>query len=248
VDHVVSRTGRFFWTNGVEYSAWPITAMFAKTIVHIDLPLTILGRTVKSWGANIALCNPGKEKIQTFLKDVDHNWKHAPLNNFTMCNLWAEGVLTAKNLFPKEFESFEFDEIQYLKSSMKELRNREALGVDVSKEIADAVRYSAKYPGLSTQLPQPTLANEKDTVTSRIRSMIGELGVRTVRDRIASRQLLQKLERGGASAGFAAVGKDFGFSEILGCTEFLSRAVAAFRSKESLNEKKPNEAVCSEVQ
>ena len=29
-DYVASRTGRFFWTNGVEYSAWPITAVFCK--------------------------------------------------------------------------------------------------------------------------------------------------------------------------------------------------------------------------
>src|SRR5512142_2108929 len=55
-DFVAARTGRFFWTNGVEYSAWPIAATFAKRIVYIDAPLVILGRTGKSWGTNIALC------------------------------------------------------------------------------------------------------------------------------------------------------------------------------------------------
>ncbi len=35
-DSVVTRTGRFFWTNGVEYSAWPIAAAFSRKIVHID--------------------------------------------------------------------------------------------------------------------------------------------------------------------------------------------------------------------
>ena len=49
-DLVASRTGRFFWTNGVEYSAWPITAIFAKRILYIEAPLTVLGRTGKSWG------------------------------------------------------------------------------------------------------------------------------------------------------------------------------------------------------
>ncbi|MGE5219465.1 MAG: glycosyltransferase family 2 protein, partial [Chloroflexota bacterium] len=66
-DQVKERTGRFFWTNGVEYSAWPITAVFAKRILFVDKPLTVLGRTGKSWGSNIALCNPGKERIEQFI-------------------------------------------------------------------------------------------------------------------------------------------------------------------------------------
>src|SRR5262245_62032581 len=35
-DSVEARTGRFFWTNGVEYSALPITAALAKRLVHLD--------------------------------------------------------------------------------------------------------------------------------------------------------------------------------------------------------------------
>ena len=222
-DYVASRTGRFFWTNGVEYSAWPITAVFAKKIVYVDVPLTVLGRTGKSWGSNIALCNPGKERIQEFIKDVDHRRKHAPLNNFTMCNLVAEGMLTAKSLFPKEFEAYEFDEVRYLRSTMAELRKRQDLGVDVSKEIKDAIGYAAKYPGLAEEIEASLQAVVKNTLKGRIRSKIGDLGARTVRDRIAAYQLAQKLEQGGACSGFSAFGKDFGFSDILGCVEFLGR-------------------------
>src|SRR5262249_42214668 len=50
-DFIQSRTGRFFWTNGVEFSAWPMTAVFARNIAFIDEPLNILGRTAKSWGS-----------------------------------------------------------------------------------------------------------------------------------------------------------------------------------------------------
>ena len=35
---------------------------------------------------------------------------------------------------------------------MAELRKRQALGVDVSKEIEDAIGYAAKYPGLMEEL------------------------------------------------------------------------------------------------
>ena len=63
----------------------------------------------------------------------------------------------------------------------------------------------------------------KNTLKGRIRSKIGDLGARTVRERIAAYQLAQKLEQGGASSGFRACGKDFGFSDILGCVEFLGR-------------------------
>jgi len=246
-DYVAKRTGRFFWTNGVEYSAWPIAALFAKNIAYVDLPLTILGRTGKSWGSNIALCNPGKERIQEFIKDVDHERRHAPLNNFTMCNLMAEGMLTAKALFPKEFEAYEFDEIKYLKKTMGELRKRQTLGVDVSNEIEDVMRYGAKYPALLRQFQALPAPAEKVTVTARIRSMIADLGVRTIRDRIEARQLVRKFERGEANSGFRASGKTFGFSDILGCTEFLSRTVIRFKRNEISGElQKRNEAMSHE--
>lgn len=226
-DYVATRTGRFFWTNGVEYSAWPITALFAKNMVYVDLPLTVLGRTGKSWGANIALCNPGKERIDEFIKDVDHERKHAPLNNFTMGNLMAEGMLTAKSLFPEEFAAYEFDEENYLRGSIAELKKRQALGVDVSKELEEAMCYAAKYPALVEELNTKPKAVEKNRLTQRIRSTIGDLGARKVRDRIAVFQLAQKLEGTGTHSGFRADGKDFGFSDILECADFLADHISS---------------------
>src|SRR5262249_11683134 len=157
--------------------------------------------------------------------DVDHERQHAALNNFTMCNLMAEGMLTAKSLFPKEFEAYEFDEVRYLRASMAELRTRQGIGVDVSKEIKDAIGYAAKYPGLAEEFRAPSEGAVKRTLKGRIRSKIGDLGARTVRERIAAYQLAQKLAQDGARSGFSAFGKDFGFSDILGCIEFLGRYV-----------------------
>jgi glycosyltransferase involved in cell wall biosynthesis len=223
-DWVVTRTGRFFWTNGVEYSAWPIAATFARKIVHIDVPLVIVGRTAKSWGSNIALCNPGKERIQEFIKDVDHERKHAPLNNFTMCNLTAEGMLTARSLFPKEFESYEFDELQYLRRTLAELRKRKALGVDVSTEMEDLRHYAAKYPGFTQEFGDHQL-NGKKRLAKQLRTAIGDLGARTLRRRLRTSQLARRLEQGGVRSGFYAAGEDFGFSNVLECAEFLSRYI-----------------------
>ena len=228
-DYVTDRTGRFFWTNGVEYSAWPITAIFAKNLVYLDLPLTILGRTGKSWGSNIALCNPGKERIEEFIKDVDHDRKHAPLNNFTMCNLMAEGMLTAKSLFREEFKAYEFDEIQYLRKTRAELGRRQALGVDVSMEIDDLIRYSAKYPSLIREFSvRENLegATRQATFIERTRSTIGDLGARPLRERIKAYQLHRRLTRGAAVLGFQASGEDFGFNDILKCAKFLTHHIA----------------------
>ena len=186
-DSVVTRTGRFFWTNGVEYSAWPIAATFSKNIVRIDAPLVVVGRTSKSWGSNIALCNPGKERIQEFIKDVDHERKHVPLNNFTMCNLMAEGMLTAKSLFPEEFKNYQFDELEYLRETLAELRRRQALGVDVSTEMDDLRCYAAKYPVFTQEfdsLEVPAITTARKRLTWRVRLAIGNLGVRTLRRRI----------------------------------------------------------------
>ena len=233
-DLVVARTGRFFWTNGVEYSAWPIAATFAKTIVHIDTPLVIVGRTAKSWGSNMALCNPGKERIHEFVKDVDHKRKHAPLNNFTMCNLMAEGMLTAKSLFPKEFESYEFDERQYLRKTWGELKRRAALGVDVSTEMDDLRTYAAKCPGFAQELDALQLNGLSDgteRVVRRLRAAIGNLGVRRLRQQIRASQLARRLEVGAIGSGFYASGDHFGFADVLGCAKFLQRAIDNCNSK-----------------
>jgi glycosyltransferase involved in cell wall biosynthesis len=226
-DSVQQRTGRFFWTNGVEYSAWPMSAVFARRIVYVDAPLNILGRTGKSWGSNTQLCNPGKERIQAFIEDIDHQWKYAPLNNFANSNLMAEGMLTAKNLFPKEFAAFEFDEVRYLRAAMSMLCDRRALGVDVTREIEETVRYAQKYPSLSEEFKRQQqstgLPRSKKAMTA-LRTAIGDLGVRKLRRRLRAHQLSQELKQVGHSS-FSAWGEDFEFRDILGCAEFVGSQV-----------------------
>jgi glycosyltransferase involved in cell wall biosynthesis len=226
-DYVERRTGRFFWTNGFEYSAFPICAVLAKRIVKIDLPLAILGRTAKTWGTNMGLCNPGKEKIQELINDVDHIRRFAPLHNFTMINLMTEGMLTAKHLFPNEFATYEFDERRYLRSTMRELRKREALGVDVSAEINETLQYSSKYPDMESDLRNTNGREEskKASLVHLIRSGIEKSLGRKVRERIHAFQLRQQLERGMAGQRFRASGDAFGFSNILECSKFFDKWV-----------------------
>ena len=223
VDRVVSRCGRFFQTNGVEYCAWPLAAVFANTILYIDAPLCICGRTGKSGGSYLRLGNPGKKLIQEFIADFEQKHEHAPLANFTYINLWAEGVLTAKARLPREFAEYEFDEAQYLRSTMMELVDRKSMGVDVRREIKKLLSYSEKYPLLMKELTLE--ASGKKTLWGRTRSTIGDLGARGLRDRIRNYQQNRKVKRGEVRSGFAVSGADFGFYDILECAEFLRRVV-----------------------
>jgi hypothetical protein len=177
----------------------------------------------------MALSNPGKERIQAFISDVDHRRKHAPLNNFTICNLMAEGMLTVKELFPAEFAAYEFDEAQYLKSSMEELLRRRSQGVDVAAEIANVIEYgAAKHPTLVEHLrrlqetPAPSVAA---LLAQRARSAARNSGIGALRRRVLNYQLARRLENGTQRTGFSASGNDFGFSDILGCAEFLGGLV-----------------------
>ena len=236
-DLIHNRTGRYFWTNGVEFSAWPMTAVFAKTIVFVDAPLTILGRTKKSWGSNMGLVNPGKEQIQAFIDDIDHERKHAPLRNFTTSNLMAEGMLTAKSLFPHEFAGYEFDEVAYLRSTIKELVNRRSMGVDVREAIDDALAYAAKDPSNLEELRRLVQASPDVTraVLKRLRGIAGNLGARALRRRVVTYRLARKLEAGKARSGFSASGDDFGFRDILGCAEFLRTQVLGDRRRRRID-------------
>jgi hypothetical protein len=183
---------------------------------------------------------------------VDQDRKHAPLSNFTMCNLMAEGMLTAKNLFPDEFANYEFDEVHYLRRTFKELRKREGLGVDVSVEMNDLRRYAVKYPALLREFDVRQRNGStpvKERLARGLRATIGDLGARAMRRRLKASQLARQLDRGELHSKFSAFGEDFGFFNVLECAKFLSRVLSkaddkadpgiAFRGEAARTEERP---------
>ena len=223
-DRVVQRIGRYFWTNGVEYSAWLMTAVLAKAIVYIDLPLAICGHTSKSWTSNISLYNPGKEPIRTLLDDIDRE-QYAPLNNVTMSNMMAEGILLAKRLFPQELGPYEFNEVNYLRGTVKELRRRRAMGVDVSAELEEAVHYAERYPSLHEELRRTEAKDRAYRWIRQLRGVVADVGGRELRRRVRAFQLRRKLGKRPVRSHVFARGKDFGFEDVLGCAAFIDRII-----------------------
>jgi glycosyltransferase involved in cell wall biosynthesis len=227
---VATRCGRFFQTNGVEYCAWPLASVSANVIVFVDAPLAICGRTYKSWGTNMVLANPGTKRIGEFVADVEQEHHFAPLRNFTMCNLRAEGILTAKSLLPNEFGAYQFDELSYLRETLAELTRRKVLGVDVSGDMDDLLQLLAKR-SYSIDALAPVRAIDGDaghrTLRRKVRRAIGALGGRRVRNwlRPASKAL-----PAGSRPGFRAAGSDSGFHDILGCAALLSRMMSTSES------------------
>jgi len=225
-DQVVRRCGRFFQTNGVEYFAWPLAAVFSRNIVYIDAPLVILGRTAKSWGSTLVLSNPGKEKIQKMIDDVAHDRDWIPLTNFTLCNLMAEGMLLGRRLFPDELRPFPFDEQQYLKNTMRELKRRRAMGVDVLREIDELLAYADKYPPLKAAFIAAG-TNGLSEHPSAVTRLARTLGLHHVRRKLDTRREVRRINRGDVKSGFVAAGADFGFDDALGCADFVSRVTAS---------------------
>jgi glycosyltransferase involved in cell wall biosynthesis len=240
-DEVVRRTGRFFRTNGVEYFAWPLAAVFCRNIAYIELPLVILGRTSKSWGANIVLTNPGKRQIEKMIADVQHDRSWIPLTNFTLANLVAEGLLRAKQLFPEELKPYPFDEQQYLRRTLKELRNRRGMGVDVDREMQELFDYADKYSLLKAELIEQ---NAKPLPReSGLRRVARKLGGGEVSRRLNAWSEVRRIKRGEVASGFAASGADFGFVDALGCAAFLSRVVSPVSAPaEGARAEKPRQA------
>jgi glycosyltransferase involved in cell wall biosynthesis len=225
-DQVVQRCGRFFQTNGVEYFAWPLAGVFSKSIVYIDAPLVILGRTAKSWGSTLVLSNPGKQQIQKMISDAAQNRDWVPLTNFTLANLMAEGMLLGKRLFPDELQPYPFDEQQYLRATMRELRRRDAIGVDVSLEKQEVLQYAGKYPSLKAELLAPA-SNGLMGHDSAVRKIARTLGLNHLNRRVAAFREVRRIKRGEVKAGFHVSGGDFGFDDALGCADFLSKVTSS---------------------
>jgi hypothetical protein len=228
--NVASRCGRFFQTNGVEYCAWPLAAMVARTIVYIDAPLAICGRTYKSWGTNMILANPGTQRIDAFIADVEQKHRFAPLRNFTMCNLRAEGILTAQSLLPAELGAYRFDELEYLRVTLAHLTGRQALGVDVSSDMQDLEQYLAKR-SLSVEslaaVPTEAVARPR-TLWRRFRTLVGDLGARRLREWVTS---APKAAPRDIHPGFRVSGTHSGFRDILGCAALLTRVLSEPRTR-----------------
>ncbi|MEO8256932.1 MAG: glycosyltransferase family A protein [Acidobacteriota bacterium] len=221
-ERVVQRSGRFFRTNGVEYFAWPLAAVFAKSLVYVDLPMVILGRTPKSWGSAIVLSNPGKEQIEKLIADVAHNREWIPLTNFTLCNLMAEGMLLAQQMFPDELRPFPFDEQYYLRRTMYELRRRHEMGVDVGREMAEWLAYAEKYPPLTAEYRTLPM-NGAIGRDSAVRQFARRIGLNLITRRFEAFKLARRIKRGDVKSGFVASGGAFGFSDAQGCANFVSR-------------------------
>ena len=245
-DAIAKRCGRFFQTNGVEYCAWPMAAAFAKGIVLVDLPLSICGRTKKSWGSNMIFTNPGKQHIQKFIDDVEHTRKHAPLTNFTMANLMAEGILTAKHLFPQEFQNYQFDEQRYIWVTWVELQSRKSLGVDVSRELEDLKNHVGKYPQVLKDIANEEQAHARNSKPwwQRVRGWVGDRGLRALQDRMIQQrqdklrihQDRLKVRRGDIHTRFRISGDDFGFTNIVEGADALERLIVASKDDQG----KPN--------
>lgn len=163
--------GRFFQTLGVEYFAWPVAAVLARNIVNIDVPLIVVGRTSKSWGTNMVLTNPGKEKVNQFLSDAYTERRYTPLTNFTFNNLAIEGLLTAVAAFPDELAPYPVDLGGYVRATRAELKRRAAQNVDMSAEFAELDAYVAGHPEISEAPPSDEprgLRKLTDRVSARL--------------------------------------------------------------------------------
>jgi len=138
-----------------------------------------------------------------------------------MCNLLAEGVLTAQKLLPERLSPYVFDEENYLRTTMRELQKRARLAVDVERDLTELRSYASRFPQLQAEF-QVSLHRPKSR--GRVRRAAERLGLRprqTV-DRIMQNN---RVRRGNVSAGFKVSGEDFGFHDILGCAGFLERVL-----------------------
>jgi hypothetical protein len=229
-DRIAQRNGRFFQTNGVEYFAWPPAAVLSRNIVHIDQPLVILGRTAKSWGSTIVLLNPGKEQIEKMINDVEHDRDWIPLTNFTLCNLIAEGLLLGQKMFPDLLGSYPFDERQYLKATLIELRSRKAIGVDVEAEIQELLNYAEKYPALKKDLARLAAGSAAEPVSAG-RKLARALRLNLAYRRLRALNQIRKIKRGEVATGFMVAGSDFGFCDAVGCANFISSVTSEVKAE-----------------
>jgi hypothetical protein len=160
------------------------------------------------------------------IADAAQHRDWVPLTNFTLANLMAEGMLLGKQMFPEELRPYPFDEQQYLRTTMRELRRREAIGVDVSLEKQELLTYSEKFPALKAELLVPP-SNGLLGHDSPVRKLARTLGLNLVNRRLGAFREVRRIKRGDVKAGFQASGGDFGFDDALGCAAFLSRVTAS---------------------
>ena len=160
------------------------------------------------------------------IADAAQNRDWVPLTNFTLCNLMAEGMLLGKQMFPDELRPFPFDEQQYLRSTMKELSSRRAMGVDVGPEIAGA-------PGLREKVSSAEggVAGAGEERPDRSRFGDPKAGQDAGPESHPDQRLdaFKEVQEDQARPGQVRLhgsGGDFGFDDAVGCASFISRVTS----------------------
>ena len=105
---------------------------------------------------------------------------------------------------------------------MTELRSRQALGVDVDREMSELLTYAAKYPSLQARFLAPA-KNGLMGHDSVVRKLARALGLNNVANRLGALNTSRRIRRGTVRAGFTASGNDFGFDDAIGCADFIAR-------------------------
>lgn len=105
---------------------------------------------------------------------------------------------------------------------------RKAMGVDVDREMNEALEYADKYPSLKAEFLSPE-RNGLMGQNSAVRKLARTVGVSRVYRRLKTLMDGRKIKRRQVNSGFRVSGGDFGFNDAVGCADFLSRVMSSAR-------------------
>lgn len=146
-DTVVERFGGLFVSQGVEFFSWPAVLTVVDSIMLVDLPLAVVGRTAKSGGVQAFLENLGSENLAKIHNSWDNEVLSAPVKAKVSINLIAEGQWRAQDIpSGAPLRRYGRDEQRYAELLNQELIYRRSIGTDVDRELRDLQAWSAFLP------------------------------------------------------------------------------------------------------
>ena len=146
----------------------------------------------------------------------------------------AEAILRAKDLFPAELDEYRFSEAGYVRRMVTELSQRLTLGVDVTDDLDELVKYLVRSPELLYRVFNPggSRTSRSSVSPGLLRRTVRTLGRRApegLRGRVKEYQQAREHRQRGEIPGFEVSGDDFGFDDILGCASFLTEVMSSRR-------------------
>jgi glycosyltransferase involved in cell wall biosynthesis len=154
IQTITATAKRFFFPPYPDYCAFAIVFSLGGSILHLDYPLLVFGRSTRS-GGEIVFFGSGwsldkmafeAKKSVKWMERSDDLYQIVPLKGNYYINGYVESLLKAKSLLPSQFAGLEINQLDYFSRYYDNMLLMKDRGFDIHEDESQFRRVLSRMP------------------------------------------------------------------------------------------------------